>query len=75
MNTNSEQLLELLEDVFEMDSEIMNLEDTFKDYEAWDSLTLLSLIATIHDEFDVSLSNNDIKELNTIKDILDKINN
>jgi acyl carrier protein len=75
MKTNSEQLLELLEDVFEMDSEIMNLEDAFKDYDSWDSLTLLSLIATIHDEFDVSLSNNDIEELNTIKDILDKINN
>lgn len=75
MKTNSEQLLELLEDVFEMDSEIMNLEDTFKDYDSWDSLTLLALIATIHDEFDVSLSNNDIEELNTIKDILDKINN
>ena len=75
MKTNSEQLLELLEDVFEMDSEIMNLEDAFRDYESWDSLTLLSLIATIHDEFDVSLSNNDIEELNTIKDILDKINN
>jgi acyl carrier protein len=75
MKTNSEQLLELLEDVFEMDSEIMNLEDNFKDYDSWDSLTLLALIATIHDEFDVSLSNNDIEELNTIKDILDKINN
>ena len=75
MKTNSEQLLELLEDVFEMDSEIMNLEDAFKDYESWDSLTLLALIATIHDEFDVSLSNNDIEELNTINDILDKINN
>jgi acyl carrier protein len=75
MKTNSEQLLELLEEVFEMDSEIMNLEDAFKDYDSWDSLTLLSLIATIHDEFDVSLSNNDIEELNTLKDILDKINN
>jgi acyl carrier protein len=75
MKTNSEQLLEILEDVFEIDSEIMNLEDLFKDYESWDSLTLLALIATIHDEFDVSLSNNDIEELNTIKDILNKINN
>ncbi len=75
MRITSEELLEMLEDVFEIEAEEMNIMDEFKEYEEWDSLALLSLIATVHDEFNINLSNSDIDELKTIKDLLDKINN
>ena len=74
MKVEIEEFLEILEDVFEKEISEMNINDNFKNYEEWDSLALLSLIATVNDEYDIILSNSDIDSFNTIGDILNKIN-
>lgn len=45
----------------------------FRDLEEWDSLTALSLIAMVDDEYSVKLTGDDIKSSITIKDLYDKV--
>ena len=49
------------------------MSDVFRDYEEWDSIANLTLIACIDEEFEVIISSNELKELHTIQDILQKI--
>ncbi len=47
----------------------------FKDLDEWSSLTALSVIAMVDEEYDVKLSGNDIREANTIEDLYQLIAN
>ena len=41
----------------------------FRDIDEWSSLTALSIIAMVDDEFDVQLTGNDVRGANTVEDI------
>lgn len=45
----------------------------FRDLDEWDSLTALSLIAMLDEEYNVSVSGDQIKDMETIQDILNFI--
>jgi acyl carrier protein len=75
MKITESELLLILEEVFEKDSVEMKLEDSFKDYDEWDSLTQLSLVATLDDEFDININSDELEKINTIQDILNLITN
>jgi acyl carrier protein len=45
----------------------------FRDLDEWDSLTALSLIAMVDDEYSVKLTGDDIKSSVTIKDLFEKV--
>jgi acyl carrier protein len=68
-----EKLLDLIKDVLEIEDRGIYLSDVFRDYEEWDSIANLTLIACIDEEFEVIISSNELKELHTIQDILQKI--
>jgi acyl carrier protein len=68
-----QKLLDLLKDILEIEDRDLHLSDVFRDYEEWDSIANLSLIACIDEEFEVIISSNELKELHTIEDILQKI--
>jgi acyl carrier protein len=68
-----EKLLDLIKDVLEIEDRDIYLSDDFRDYEEWDSIANLTLIACIDEEFEVIISSNELKELHTIQDILQKI--
>ncbi len=68
-------VLPSLQKVFdEIDISNFDLNTSFKENEEWDSLTALSLITVLDEDFGVSISGEKIKKLNTIKDLLDYIN-
>ena len=69
-----EKFLELFKEVFEMEDEDLNFEDNFRDLDTWDSLTHLSLIAMLDDEYDVQIEEEELKKLNTVNDIFEKAN-
>lgn len=52
-----------------------NLENTtnIKDLEEWDSMTAMLLIGYISNEFNVTLTSNDLDALTTIDSLIDKI--
>lgn len=68
-----EKLINLLKEILEIEDRTIELKDNFKDFEEWDSIANLSLIACIDEEFGVIISSNELKDLNTVQDILNKI--
>ena len=74
MGYTKDEVIEFLVDVFERDFETMKTEDCFKDYDEWDSLVALSLVASMEDSFGVSLNGEQLESLNTIQDIINFIN-
>ena len=51
------------------DASVFTPETNFREVEEWSSLTALSVIAMVDEEYDVTLVGNDIKNSNTILDI------
>lgn len=58
-----------LEDLFEMQSGSILSSDLFRDYESWDSLALLSLMAMLEDEYGKTIPREFFEKLNTIEDL------
>ena len=59
-----ENFLEQMAELFEVDS--VDLQDEVISFEAWDSLTGLSIISLADDEYGITISVNDILEAKTI---------
>ena len=68
-----EEFLEQLIEVLERDA--IDADDEFRDYEEWDSLAYLSVIAMIDEEYDIVIPGEEFANLNKIIDIYNYINN
>ena len=66
--------LELFKEVFEMEDEEVKFNDNFRDLETWDSITHLSLIAMLDDEYDIQIEEEELKKLITVEDLFNKVN-
>ena len=71
---NEKEKLALLEETFDVEEGALKPEMNLVDVEEYDSMTKLSLIVMMEDEFGKKLSGADIKEFKTIRDILNKMN-
>ena len=65
-----EKLLFSLKEALQIENREITLEDIFRDYEEWDSLGRLSLIASLDEEFDLQIENKDFESLVTVGDLL-----
>ena len=71
----TDQIIELLKNLFEdIDTSDFDLDTEFKNNDEWVSMTALTLITLIDDEFNISISGEKIKELNTIRDLMNYVN-
>ena len=68
-----EEFLESMSEVFERDD--IDSDDVFRDYEEWDSMAYLSLIAMIDDNYDIVIPGEEFANLNKVIDIYNYINN
>lgn len=70
----TEQIIDLLKSMFEdIDTSDFNIDTEFKNNDEWDSMTALTLITLLDDEFNISISGEKLKELNTVKDLINYI--
>lgn len=69
------KIIELLEDVLELEEGSVKLSDKFRDYDEWDSLAYLGVVADIDSEFDIVIPRDDFQKLITVKDLTDFIIN
>jgi len=67
-----ENFLEQMAELFEVDG--VNLQDEVISFDAWDSLTSLSIIALADDEYEVTITSNDILEAKTIEGLHELFN-
>ncbi len=59
-------------EAFELDESFeVKMDDEFRQYDNWDSLTKLSLIAVLDDEFDVLIEDKDFDKIITVQDLYD----
>jgi acyl carrier protein len=71
---DSQKFLEQFKEVLEIENREIGLDDAFREFEEWDSLALLSVIAMIDDEYDVIIKGNQFKELQTLNQVIAYIN-
>ena len=58
-----------------MDNEDLDINpsDKFREYEEWDSLAYLSMIAALDEEFGVEIENEEFEKLETVNDLIGKV--
>jgi len=68
-----EPFLDLLEELFETDKSNIKMTDHFRDYETWDSLTLLGMGALIHSEYGITIPRIDFEKIITVEELYNYI--
>lgn len=67
----TEEKIALLEDIMELDEGELDINAVLEDFEEWDSLAKLSLMATIKRLYNNVISVEEIRNFVTVKDICD----
>lgn len=68
---STEQKLEMLEDMMEMEVGELKVDTRLVDVEEYTSMAKLALIVLMSDEFSKKLTNDQLKKFVTVQDILD----
>lgn len=63
-----EQFTELFAEALEREVAVV-AEDKFREYEEWDSLAVLSIIALIKQNYDITIPRKEFDELQTVADL------
>ena len=64
---------DIFKDIFDDKNLVITDESTANDIEAWDSLTHITLISTIEEEFDIKFEMADIVKFENVGDMVDAI--
>lgn len=66
----TEQLfLDTIADALELNREQINMDDEFRTYQEWDSLTFLSLLTLLNEDFSLNLSISSFNNIQTWRDL------
>ena len=65
-----EKFLASFKEALQIEDREILLTDVFRDYEEWDSLGRLSLIASMDEEFDLQIEDKVFEQLITVGDLL-----
>lgn len=68
-----ENFLENFRDTLDIEDRTLNMSDEFREYEEWDSIANLSVIAMIDVEYDLIIDNGVFKNINTLQELWDTI--
>lgn len=68
------EFIEKFADAIEREDEI-KMEDDFRSYDEWGSLTYLSVIVMMDEEFDTQIEQADFKKLITVQDLYNACTN
>ncbi|AXJ01661.1 acyl carrier protein [Cyclonatronum proteinivorum] len=64
-----EKFLDVFKEALEIEDREVSLEDDFREYEEWDSLAQLSLIAALDEEFGAAVEDEAFQQLKTVGDL------
>lgn len=68
-----DKIIEELKDILEIDDQKLSLEDNFKQFDNWDSIANISVIAMLDEEFGVLIPTEDFKKINTVQELIDEV--
>lgn len=67
----TDERIAFLEEIMELDTGDLDLNDSLENIEEWDSLTKLALMAEVKKKCNKTISVNELKSFKTVKDICD----
>jgi acyl carrier protein len=67
------KFIELFKEVLELEDKNVNLTDEFRQYDEWDSLVYLSIIAMLDDEYDIVIETDEFKKILTVGDLMEEV--
>lgn len=71
---DEDQFLEHLKEALEMEEgKTINWTDEFRNFEEWDSLGQMSLIAMMEDQYGVTIENEDFENLLSVQDLFEEV--
>lgn len=73
INIMQEKFLEVFKDTLDIEDRELNMSDEFRTYDEWDSIANLSVIAMIDEEYEVVIENSTFKNIITLQELWDKI--
>ena len=68
-----EKFIEKFKEALDADGKDIRLEDRFRDYDEWDSLRYLSVIAMIDSEFDIIIETAEFKKTETVGGLIEEV--
>lgn len=68
-----EQFMATFKEALQIEGREVGMEDIFRDYEEWDSLGRLSLIAALDEQFNLQIEDKDFEQLITVADLLREV--
>jgi acyl carrier protein len=68
-----DRFIQQFKEVLEIEDRDISLDDIFRDYDEWDSLVQLSLIAMLDEEFEVEIEEDDFNKLITVSELLQEV--
>ncbi len=69
-----EKFLNFLKEAMDIEAHEVNMTDNFRNYEEWSSLTYLSVIAMLDEEYDFQIEESDFRKLQTVADLYNAVN-
>jgi acyl carrier protein len=67
---NKSEFIRQIEDILEIDENTLTGAEALENYEGWDSLALLSVIAMADEQFDIVLEGEALQNVNTTDDLV-----
>jgi acyl carrier protein len=68
-----QKFLDLFKETLEIENREIYSSDLFRDFEEWDSLALLSVIAMIDEEYNLIIESKVFQKLNSLNDVINYI--
>lgn len=68
-----DKFIDHLKEALEMEMHEIKPTDEFRNLEGWDSLSRLSLIAMLDDEYEIQIEEDEFEKLITVQDLMDAV--
>lgn len=71
---SNDEIIALIENCMDFEESSLKMEDILVDFEEWDSLTALSITASVDEKFHKHLTGDELKKVKTVSDLVKLIN-
>lgn len=68
-----EKFLNAFKEALEIEEEKVNMNDVMADFDTWDSMSRLSLIALLDEHFEIEVSDDEFENLKTVQNLYDRV--
>jgi acyl carrier protein len=68
-----EKFLDAFKEALEIEEDQVEMSDVMSDFDTWDSMSRLSLIALLDEHFEIEISDDEFENMTTVQNLYDKV--